>query len=325
MLTFTERGMPELLWAELKIALSKNFEEEIIFLDQNMRKSDVHFEFNYDKKNSKLLGKFNVLILHEPESVIPIQYKTKVLKKFQLVLPMGIWRSRNLLLDNWILHPRSWSAEDNLIQTIEDTRNRNLVMVNGNKFSANKKSLYGLRRKLSKNLFKLEVGFDLYGQNWQMSKTKELKERIWAIRKEISAFNFPSFKEAFSEFTYRYPGYKGPVDDKYNLLTKYKFALIIENEADYITEKIFDAIYSKCVPLYIGPDLKELKDLNNCIVHISPSAKSIATFLKSDFTDEYLNKKRYIEYFINNSNEIDLFSMRSIADKIAAYVKTNYN
>jgi hypothetical protein len=324
MLTFTQRGMPDLLWPELKIALIKYFKEDIIFLDQSKSASDVHFEFNYDKK-SKLIGKFNVLILHEPASVVPIQYKSKILKKFQLVLPMGIWRSRNLLLENWILHPRSWSLDNNLTKINEEKRTRNLVMVNGNKFSANKKSLYGLRRNISKKLFNLGVGFDLYGQNWHMSKIKELRERLWAIRREISALNFPSFKEAFSEFTYRYPGYKGPIDDKYDLLTKYKFALIIENEADYITEKIFDAIYSKCVPLYIGPDLNEFKDLNNCIVHITPSAESIATFLKSDFNNEYLDKKKHIEYFINNSSEIELFSMRSIADKIANYVKNNYN
>lgn len=56
--------------------------------------------------------------------------------------------------------------------------------------------------------------------------------------------------------------FQGPCDDKYEVLSCYKFTIAFENTAypGYVTEKVIDAIVSASVPVYLGaPDiLKQL-------------------------------------------------------------------
>jgi len=58
-----------------------------------------------------------------------------------------------------------------------------------------------------------------------------------------------------------YATWRGPVDDKIELLTRARFCLAHENCRDlpgYVTEKLFDCFRAGCVPVYIGP--KEIHD-----------------------------------------------------------------
>lgn len=52
--------------------------------------------------------------------------------------------------------------------------------------------------------------------------------------------------------------FKGPCDDKHELLSRYKFTIAYENTAypGHVTEKIIDAIVARSVPVYLGaPDI----------------------------------------------------------------------
>jgi hypothetical protein len=40
-------------------------------------------------------------------------------------------------------------------------------------------------------------------------------------------------------------------------MANFRFALIIENEASYVSEKLLNAIIAGCVPIYCGPNLSE--------------------------------------------------------------------
>lgn len=312
----SSRGMPPVL----AIAISRAIEEQKVS-DQDLHKiSNLHFEFNYDKPYKKLPNKFNTLILWEPQSVMPWQYKKSVLSKFDLVIPMSPWRAENLGFKQWAFHPSTITS----IQIDESLRKKNIIMINAAKFSANKNSLYGLRRKLSKKLFDMNVGYELYGQNWHMKKSKELRERIWAVRKELMAFNFPDLLEAFTDITYKYPEYMGPIDEKLTKLSEFKYALVIENELDWITEKLFDALSAGCVPLYIGPNLSKFEQLNRCVIQLEPSVKAVSHFFTQENTDLYLSKKLSVDNLKSGSRDVNLFSLEKVAEKIASIVKNAY-
>ena len=69
-----------------------------------------------------------------------------------------------------------------------------------------------------------------------------------------------------------------------NLFNKYKFVLCFENSFTngYITEKIFNAFFSRTIPIYIGP-----KD-----------------------TNRFINKKSYINgYDLNNKKFYDILTL----------------
>jgi len=317
MLRISSRGMPEDFFFELKIACNSILADEIEYDYDNISKlkSDIHFEFNYSKDRGELPGKHNVLILWEPRSVMPWQYKNSSLKKFQLIIPISPWRAESLGLNKWILHPVTHNEN---IQ-ISSERNRTVVMINGAKFSANRNSLYGFRRKISKEFYKYRIDYDLKGVNWKMSKFKEIRERIWSVRKEIQAANIPSLKEAFSDVFYKYPEYKGEVVDKIFTLSQYKYSLIIENEADYISEKLIDAILAKTVPIYVGPNLEKFSFLSRCVYQCDPNLKSILHILTNNDSDEYLQKRKYVEEL--DISELEIFTKKYNFNKLAKITK----
>jgi hypothetical protein len=317
MLRISSRGMPEDLFSELKLACNSILANEIEYDFDNISKqnSDIHFEFNYSKNRGKLPGKHNILILWEPRSVMPWQYKNSSLKMFQLIIPISPWRAKSLGLKKWILHP---VAQNENIQ-LSTQRNKTVVMINGAKFSANRNSLYGFRRKISKELYKYRIDYDLKGVNWKMSKFKEIRERIWSVRKELQAGNIPSLKEAFSDVFYKYPEYKGEVADKIFTLSEYKYSLIIENEADYISEKLIDAILAKTVPIYIGPSLENFPFLSKCVYQCNPNVKSILQILTNNDSDEYLQKKKCIDEL--DIHEFEIFTKSYNFNKLAKITK----
>lgn len=282
----------------------------------SISRSDIHIEIDYNEQQSRLIGNFNVLILWEPATVVPRQYTNSILKKFDLIIAMGETRGENLKTNNWAHHPYQFKT----YPCSEKLRKKDAVMINSVKFSASKKSLYGFRRKVSRSLNELNINYALIGDNWHMNKKKEFRERAWALRKELRSGNIPNIKEVYSDFFYKYPEYVGRIDDKIKELSKYKYAIIIENEADFVSEKLFDAIAAKCVPIYIGPNLKKYKKLSKCIIPFDPNLNEIVNFFKSNNEKLYLEKKIFINNSANYLSDIKIFSLENTSKKIAKLI-----
>jgi hypothetical protein len=80
--------------------------------------------------------------------------------------------------------------------------------------------------------------FDLFGEGWQR--------------------RHPAVDHNLHEAAQR--AFRGVVDDKLALLGGYRFALVIENTRypGYITEKLFDCFFARCIPVYHGaPDVAQ--------------------------------------------------------------------
>ena len=305
MIHITSNNLQPAFWDCMKEKFKNKVSEQADFNFDVKGFSDIHIENDYRSKSQPLPGKFNVLMLWEPQTVNPWSYQKKVMSKFQLVISCGQQRSQNLGINNFILHP--YDIKTRVID--ESKRDKNFVIINSAKFSANKKSLYGLRRKILKSLDRNHIQVELFGDNWHLKKTKELRERIWAVRKELSANRFPSLTEAFSQFFYRYPAYKGKVEDKILALSKFKYAIVIENEADFISEKLFDAIVAKCVPIYVGPDLSMYEHLNKCVIALPANDKEFLDFVLRDNNEMYSQKKLILDQDFRYLDDIKKFAL----------------
>lgn len=95
--------------------------------------------------------------------------------------------------------------------------------------------------------------FDLYGLGWNMP---ESSKSVWgALVRAWYRANSTGDRSRF------FPGWKGPVASKTELMSRYRFAFCYENVAGlpgYVTEKIFDAMGAGCLPIYWGaPDIHE--------------------------------------------------------------------
>jgi hypothetical protein len=264
------------------------------------KKINIHFNHqkNFNFKNEDI----QVLLLWEPEVFMPEQYRKNIFNKYDLVIPFNEDRAKRLNFDQYLLHP--FDFKNHNFKKFENKKFVNLI--SGKKFSGSKRSMYGLRRKCLVELPKAGINIDLYGPNWNESWTKEFRERIWAIRRCLSARKFPDVLEAFSEIGYVYKNYLGPMGEKVNSLGQYKYSLIIENDLDSITEKIFEAIECLTVPIYVGGSLNNFPDLQMCVVEVEPNVnKIIETFQNLD--DKLYEKKiESINNFLEKDNLVKI-------------------
>ena len=96
--------------------------------------------------------------------------------------------------------------------------------------------------------------FYLFGRGW--NRPPALPGNLGRIRNQFQKF-IARFLPIWSPFK----TWRGPVQNKDELLQKARFYIAHENCRDlpgYITEKIFDCFRAGCVPVYVGP--KEIHD-----------------------------------------------------------------
>jgi len=91
--------------------------------------------------------------------------------------------------------------------------------------------------------------FELYGLGWDKSTpafTLTGRVRRAGTRLKTRLLGLPAF-----------PSFRGPVQDKADVLQRARFSYCYENSRDlsnYITEKVFDSLVNGCVPIYWGAD-----------------------------------------------------------------------
>ena len=91
--------------------------------------------------------------------------------------------------------------------------------------------------------------FHLFGRGWD--RPASLPGRWGRVRNQLRKI-LSRLLPAKSP----YATWRGPVDDKIELLTRARFCLAHENCRDlsgYVTEKLFDCFRAGCVPVYVGP------------------------------------------------------------------------
>ena len=288
------------------------------FKESSSESFRLDFYYNFPESSKINSGNFNVLILHEPRSVIPWQYKTRVLSQFQMIIPFSPWRSELLGLSNWTYHPYKFSG---LSYSSGVKRDIWISMINAAKFSSGVSSNYGLRRKVSKLLDEQGVDFRLYGWDWNSSFIDELKRRAFALRNSLRAQDEISWTETFSTLFYRFKAHKGGISDKSEILQRSQLTLIIENDSDYITEKLFDAFTFRAVPIYVGPSFERyLPDLEKCIIRCDREASAVIERIKSITPAEVNSKRLEIDKLMMGGTLIKELESEQVWEKIGEMV-----
>jgi hypothetical protein len=150
-------------------------------------------------------------------------------------------------------------------------RNNKSVMVLANKFSATKGELYTLRRELGIHTAKSSI-MDLYGEKWNLGRYYSLRHYFGSL------IRTPFWKISFKSWRYlgkSQKNYNGPSENKITTCKKYRVAVVIENSADYISEKFFDAYASGTIVIYIGPSLNQFGIPDDTAIQIEPDKNLI--------------------------------------------------
>jgi hypothetical protein len=91
-------------------------------------------------------------------------------------------------------------------------------------------------------------------------------------------------------------------------MSKYKFALVIENDRSFISEKLFDALFAGCVPIYVGPSLNSLSLPPDLVIEAEPHLESVLEAFKEaqalDHENWLRDRNNFLtDHKVRNSNE----------------------
>lgn len=245
--TKKNKGPEALIFSTLKRFLKKRNVEINTYdiVTKNLTFKYVYFDLPYPWNikawKTILLNKSkNILICHESALILPFNYW-----KFLHLFFVKVYTWYNPLVDNRKYFKKLWPKSSLGIGTRPKKfkQKKFLALINKNTSSffpfqilSFGQELYSERIK-SIEFFEHNIpgDFFLFGRGWNRPKKHNLSEKIFGFRK--------------------YSSYKGEVDNKIELLSNFKYCLCFENltEVDgYITEKIFDCLKAKCVPIYWG-------------------------------------------------------------------------
>lgn len=153
------------------------------------------------------------------------------------------------------------------------------------------------------------------------NKYSDVNNEKYSTRREIINYFNKYYPNDFDLYGYGWNNsyvYKGPIKSKLNTYLEYKFVFCMENAKydGYVTEKIFDALFSGCVPIYF--ENKELPD--NIYIKIDKSdlysMDKLYKYLKEMPEEEYMNYLKNISDYVL-SKDIKKYSGETFANTIA--------
>lgn len=236
------------------------FEQEILSQGHQIcssgfkERADAVIANSYTRKLTSYMNKMNIpierrtLVVWEPFIVDSKNYKIKNTKQFgQIYAPSVVWADK--LSGKSFKWPQDEILDTNCFSNWSNRKNI-AIMIQGNKFSASRGELYSIRRKTIKTFAPDEM--NLFGTNWNKGLVFDFYKWLSsATATPVKNFSAKSIVGIGSN----YENYQGSVSNKSNTLQQYRIALVIENSLDFVSEKLFDALRSGCIVIYVGPKL----------------------------------------------------------------------
>ena len=254
-------------------------------------------------KNSK-----HVLIRTEPFVVRPDLYRTD-LSTFDLIIDFGRLDSGESIGVPWPIHSCVFSDYFNRSSSIEYEFN-SACLIYGKKVSLCKNNLYTLRLALSR-LPEVNV----FGRKHHPLSLSYLRRILGAIWQSSKGFYDHDYKEIgyylldwIKPFSVNYQGSTG---NKFFTYNKFKVALIVENDLNYVSEKFFEAFFSNAIIIYIGGPVQEFGIPPDLFLTGNLSAKAtsnqINSLLGNDRIYQKINKLK-TNYIMTHKESIMNFS-----------------
>lgn len=215
----------------------------ILFTEIPARK--IEFLLKRWKRRKKIVTH---VVLSECEVVEPRNWINELHRQFDSIFT---WR-RDLVDGSRYFNINFVTSRTEMKKVEWSEKHKLCTMIAGNKTSKHPLELYSKRVEAIRWFESNHPSdFDLYGVGWGGYVHSGSKwVRIVTRNKWLNKLLFKP-----------YSSYRGAVENKFETLAKYKFAICFENATsipDYITEKIFDCFASGCVPIYLGaPNISE--------------------------------------------------------------------
>ena len=299
---------------------SSLLERCILELEHRRKCQCFKFELHLDNSKSKSMvnSNFKVLILLEPPSVMPENYNSSSWNSFNLVILLSPWRSFFYGMSDIVFQPLKRPE----IMNQDKFRQSRITLINDFKFGSVTSSLYGWRLELLKKLSQKGVEVKVFGPNWNMSRTLEVRKRWAATRRALGNPNF-DLLEAWSSLFFRPKDYCGQAPDKLSTLSEFEFTIVVENDKYSLTEKLFDAVFSGVKVFYRGPKLSEFEYLDSLCAQLPEEVDdAVEMILSREKIDWSVYQDKGLS-FINDSESMAFCEHNNVAMGIVDIIQNS--
>jgi hypothetical protein len=252
-----------------------------------------------------------VFVRNEPIVVWPANYNSKAISLTSSLIEVG----RNSGINNsnfpW---PQDWNQNLEFREVVT-TRSESIVLINGNKLSFINGEMYSFRRKCIFNVSDLDV----YGIGWDLGFLRKVLIFAAEIRLAIKNRMRPRLSSSRG-WLKRPTNWKGAPKSKLDTISQYKYSLVIENSMDYMTEKLFDAFFARCIPVYVGPKVANFDIPANLVVQVDPTLSSIQRGIEIAKAMDYEHWRASLNAWLTNESVSNKWSATNVYDGIAREV-----
>jgi len=145
-------------------------------------------------------------------------------------------------------------------------RQPRIAFVQANKFSSLQGEMYSLRRQIVRESLRALLPLDIYGGNWGNSMLQNISSAItsdlFRLFQSVTCRTYlRGSRNRYSALDTRRLGTITRIENKFEMLSKYRYSLVIENDLEYVSEKIRDSLGCGCITFYLGPQSQILDDL----------------------------------------------------------------
>jgi len=266
-----------------------------IIADAN--EADIYIALDHNEKEEKLLTerrilkKFSILYRSEPLCVLPIAYKPETIALYSAIFSFG----KSEILNDGMHWPQYFPDGEESRWGIQDRLPR-AVLINANKLSLSTSELYSLRRESIKRIAEI----DLFGENWNSTFKDRVKILAVEVMKDPKANLVTALGRSRHWFS-NWPETPSPAD-KLQIMQSYKFALVIENESSYMSEKLFDAFFAGCIPIYVGPNVANYKIPEGLVIQCQPTVTSLIDGIEIAKRTNYENYQQELENWLKSES-----------------------
>lgn len=253
-----------------------------------------------------------VLIVNEPEVVIPEHSQLRILNAFDRVLKVGRPDSQPAL--KW---PQTWLP----IASNKERLDR-VVLVNADKWSFVRGQHYWLRAATSSQF----ENVDVFGFGWERTAWVRMAHRIFELWRTVASNTWPNLR-GVTKILATPLNYMGSVSDKNSAMANYKVALVVENSSEFLTEKLFDAWFAGCIPVYVGPPVEAFGIPRSLVIQVTePTVREVKNCidlaLATDREVFLANLRAYLSSGVEAEWKAD-FALRAILESATKASQTN--
>jgi hypothetical protein len=254
------------------------------------------------------------LVRMEPSVVLPANFSRSRSKQFGTEITVGGKPTGASSSVHW---PLVFPTELERSAFLAAERSERVVLINGNKMSFVAGELYSLRRKSIRAFENL----DLYGTEWDSTLLTRLFVAIRSLAHAALSLKVPSLN-GINLWFQSYPKSKGPVKDKLATMSKYRYALVIENSTEYMSEKLMEALFAGCIPIYVGPDPQAYGIPDNLVIWTKPDIGSIRSSLADATNWDYLDFRSRLDLFVSSSATRELWDSENVYQKMLDMIQS---